>query len=71
MAQEIISSIVALTKTMGGKTLSEGVEEEEQYAFLKSIGCDMIQGYYFFKPQPKNVFLKEATVYESQRTLEK
>lgn len=70
-SRNIISSIVALTKTMGGKTLSEGVEEEGQYAFLKSIGCDMIQGYYFFKPQPKNVFLKEATQYESERTLAK
>lgn len=65
-SRDIIASIVSLTKTMGGKTLSEGVEDEEQYDYLKSVGCDMIQGYYFFKPQPKTAFQKEAEDYENQ-----
>ncbi len=31
---------------------SEGVEEEEQLETLKSIGCDLIQGYIWGKPLP-------------------
>ena len=31
-------------------TLCEGVETEEQYRFLRDIGCEYIQGYYYGKP---------------------
>ena len=48
----IIASIVDMAKKLGIHTLAEGVETEEQYEFLKSIGCELIQGYYFSKPLP-------------------
>lgn len=48
----VIESIVNLAKTLNMKTLTEGVETKEMYEFLKSIGCDMCQGYYFGKPEP-------------------
>ncbi len=35
------------------KTLTEGVEAEEQAAFLTQIGCERLQGYLFGKPAPK------------------
>lgn len=35
---------------------AEGVETGEQFEFLKSVGCDYIQGYYFGKPQPAEDF---------------
>ena len=28
----------------------EGIEEQEQYEYLKQLDCDMFQGYYFSKP---------------------
>ena len=34
------------------RTLAEGVETEEQADFLKSIGCEKLQGYLFSKPIP-------------------
>ena len=34
--------------------LAEGVEKEEEYEFLKSLNCDVLQGYYFQKPQHHN-----------------
>ena len=37
---------------MGLVSLTEGVETEGQYEFLKQIGCDKAQGYYFGKPMP-------------------
>ena len=46
----ITESIIHMVKELGYKTIAEGVEEKEQYDYLKSIGCDMIQGYYLGKP---------------------
>ena len=37
---------------MGVQPLTEGVETEEHYEFLKGIGCEKAQGYYFCKPLP-------------------
>ena len=31
-------------------TIAEGVERESQEAFLRSIGCEMFQGYYYYHP---------------------
>ena len=38
------------------KIVAEGVENEHQYEFLKSIYCDVIQGYYFSKPVSSDAF---------------
>lgn len=43
---------------MGAKVVAEGVEEKEQLEFLQSVDCDMIQGYYFYKPMPAEEFVK-------------
>ena len=39
-------------------TLAEGVETQEQYEFLKRIGCEKMQGYLFGKPTPLDEFVK-------------
>jgi len=51
-SRTIISSTVRMAKNLGLKTLAEGVETKEQMDFLKSIGCEKVQGYYYGKPQP-------------------
>ena len=48
----LIEQIVAVTNKLGKVTLQEGVETKEHYEFLKAIGCEKCQGYYFGKPQP-------------------
>ena len=35
---------------------AEGVETDEQYRFLLSVGCDEIQGYYFARPMDTDSF---------------
>ncbi len=49
-SKKIITSIVDMAKKVGIQTLAEGVETEEHFEFLKSIGCEMAQGYNFGKP---------------------
>lgn len=48
----IIQSIVDMAKRLHSGTLTEGVETKEHLDFLKSVGCDRVQGYYFSKPLP-------------------
>ncbi len=48
----ILKNMMNMCKDLGVKTLIEGVETEEQFEFIKSIGCDYCQGYLFSKPLP-------------------
>lgn len=48
----IVKSIVALAKNLGMKVVAEGVDTEEQRAFLNEQGCDQIQGHLISKPVP-------------------
>ena len=51
-SRKIITSVVMMAKAIGIHTLAEGVETREQVRFLRSIGCEKIQGYYYGKPVP-------------------
>ena len=48
--QAIVSSVIALARSLNMKVLAEGVETEAQRDFLRANGCDAIQGYLFSKP---------------------
>ncbi len=54
----IIETIVKMAKSLGMRSVSEGVETKEQLEFLKEIGCDMAQGYYFSRPVEQDEFIK-------------
>ncbi|MDF2587391.1 MAG: diguanylate cyclase/phosphodiesterase [Anaerocolumna sp.] len=54
--QIIVSSIISMAKQLNMKVLSEGVETKTQSEFLKSVSCDMAQGYLYSKPMPINEF---------------
>ncbi len=51
-SKDIIKAIVRMAKEIGMHTLVEGVETEEQMQFVRSIGCELIQGYYYGRPMP-------------------
>ena len=48
----VLRSIVNMAKELGMHTLAEGVETEEQFAFLREIGCEKGQGDLFSAPIP-------------------
>ncbi len=49
-ARVIADSIVYMAKRLGYATIAEGVEEQDQFNYLKKIGCDCIQGFLLGKP---------------------
>ena len=55
----IMEEVVRLAKKLSIATVIEGIETEEQAAFVKSIGCDQGQGYYYSKPISAEQFTKE------------
>ncbi|MBR1877311.1 MAG: GGDEF domain-containing protein [Lachnospiraceae bacterium] len=52
----IVANSIAMSKQLGLKVVAEGVENLEQVEFLKSVGCDIAQGYYYSKPIPQDEF---------------
>ncbi len=51
-SKKIVTAMVRMAKELGIHTLAEGVETEDHVEFLRSIGCERMQGYYYGKPQP-------------------
>lgn len=56
--KKVITSVVTLAKSLNLETVSEGVETQTQVDFLKELGCDMVQGYFYYKPMPSIEFEK-------------
>ncbi len=56
----IATAIIRLGQSLGLKVIAEGVEQEEQLAFLREAGCDEIQGYLISPPLETDDFLEFA-----------
>jgi EAL domain-containing protein (putative c-di-GMP-specific phosphodiesterase class I) len=52
----ITSTVISLGHSLNLKVIAEGVETEEQVAFLREHHCDEMQGYYFSEPLPATKF---------------
>lgn len=55
----ILRVLSKLAKELGIRTVVEGVERHEDVEFLKSIDCDLAQGYYYDRPIPVYTFDKK------------
>ncbi len=52
----VLESVVQMAKRLGLKIVVEGVETQEQYDYIRKLHCEMIQGFYFAKPMPSEIF---------------
>lgn len=66
-ARQILKNVINLAKDLGMQTLTEGVETQETYEFLRENGCEKLQGYLFGKPMSKQDFLSK--LYNSTYTI--
>ncbi|GAP35032.1 EAL domain-containing protein [Piscinibacter sakaiensis] len=49
-AERVVDAVIKLAQALQLKVVAEGVETEQQYAILRALGCDELQGYLFAKP---------------------
>lgn len=54
----VIKGVIDLLKFLNFKIVAEGVETKEYVDYLAELDCDMIQGYYFYKPMPLEDFMQ-------------
>ena len=69
--RNILSFIISLSKWLQLTTIAEGVETKKEFELLKSMGCNLIQGYYFSKPIPSEDFKKYIVEHTSSCELSK
>jgi EAL domain-containing protein (putative c-di-GMP-specific phosphodiesterase class I) len=55
----IVQTIIGMAENLGMEVVAEGVETEEQRAFLEAHGCPVCQGYLFGKPVPLEEFERQ------------
>jgi len=54
----IAQTIISMAHSLGLKTVAEGVETKEHVTMLKSMGCDILQGYYYSKAISDTSFIQ-------------
>jgi len=64
---ELVRSIVGLGKNLNMNVIAEGVENPEEARLLRSMGCDMAQGYFYSKPMPEAEVIKKLNAWTPQR----
>jgi EAL domain-containing protein (putative c-di-GMP-specific phosphodiesterase class I) len=48
---DLVRMLVDLAGKINAKTIAEGIETEEEYVTCRSLGIDLLQGFYFARPQ--------------------
>ncbi|MBQ3281524.1 MAG: EAL domain-containing protein [Eubacterium sp.] len=57
--ETMIRLIMDIAKHLDISVVAEGVEDKDTVNFLKSVGCNTIQGFYFSRPLPEEEFVKK------------
>ncbi len=71
MGGAIVSSVVRMARLIGIDVIAEGVEDQYQIDFLRGIGCDTIQGYYYSQPLFESDFLNTLNKYNGMTDSER
>lgn len=60
----LVASMLQAARSLGVRIVAEGVETEGQALFLRSAGCERMQGYFFARPMPADAM--EAMLREQE-----
>ncbi len=61
----LVESIIDMLHKLNIKVVAEGVETQHQVGILQKMQCDIVQGYYFYKPKYEKEFIEVLTQAES------
>jgi diguanylate cyclase (GGDEF)-like protein/PAS domain S-box-containing protein len=64
----MVRTIIDIARNFGLEIVAEGVENDEQHAFLRQYGCNRYQGYLFGQPMPAEEFERHCLASEEART---
>lgn len=56
----IVSHMIEIGKLLGFSVVCEGIEQEQEHEALKTLGCDVGQGYYYAMPMPADEILRQS-----------
>ena len=60
----LVTGIVYVASALGLRVVAEGVETPEQLSWVKSLGCELVQGHYFSEPLPSEAAEELLTTYD-------
>lgn len=63
----VVQSIIALGQAMGLDVVAEGVETDQQYAVLRQLECELVQGFFIAKPMPAEKFRRWCNGQQSEQ----
>jgi diguanylate cyclase (GGDEF)-like protein len=66
---KVVEAIIALGKAMEMVVVAEGVETDQQYAVVRRLGCDLVQGYFIARPMPAAQLREWCGGYEDTQSL--
>jgi EAL domain-containing protein (putative c-di-GMP-specific phosphodiesterase class I) len=64
----IVRSVIAMAHALGLSVVAEGVEDAQTYALLRSLGCDIAQGYFLSRPCPAGDLEQWLQSYSARHT---
>ncbi len=64
----LVQAIIDMGHNMSFKVIAEGVETEQQFDYLRSLGCDEIQGYFISRPLPFDQLKSMLTGFQTKQT---
>ncbi len=67
--KRVVQAIIALGKAMDLKIVAEGVETDKQYANVRRLGCDLVQGYFVARPMSADAFRRWVDGHEDTQSL--
>ena len=65
----VVQAIVALGKAMNLKVVAEGIETDQQFAIIRRLGCDLVQGFFIARPMSAERFMTWCGGYEDTQSL--
>jgi diguanylate cyclase (GGDEF)-like protein len=65
----VVQAIIALGKAMDLGIVAEGIETDQQYAIVRKLGCDLVQGYFIAKPMAAASFRRWVDGHEDTQSL--